>query len=71
MRSLTVVNVPSNSLSRRPLMLLILAGVDMIRNVDRLEIFSKLITQLRRDAALTNVYISSKVLLLTSLTLME
>ena len=71
MRSLTVVNVPSNSLSRRSLMLLILAGVDMIRNVDRLEIFSKLITQLRRDAALTNVYISSKVLLLTSLTLME
>ena len=71
MRSLTVVNVPSNSLSRRFLMLLILAGVDMIRNVDRLEIFSKLITQLRRDAALTNVYISSKVLLLTSLTLME
>ena len=43
MRSLTVVNVPSNSLSRRFLMLLILAGVGMIRDVDRLEIFSKLI----------------------------
>ena len=75
MRSLTVVNVPSNSLSRRFLMLLILARVGMIQDVDRLEIFSKLITQLRRNAAWmhasTNVYISSKVLLLTSLTLME
>ena len=75
MRPLTVVNVPSHSLSSRFLMLLILARVGMIQNVDRLEIFSKLITQLRPNAAWvrasTYVYISSKVLLLTSLTLME
>ena len=75
MASLTVVNVHSNSLSRFQRMLLTFDVVSMIRDVDRLATFSKLITQLRRDAAWvrasTNVYISSKVLLLTSLTLME
>ena len=49
MASLTVVNVHLNSLSR--FRLLTFDVVSMIRDVDRLATFSKLITQLRRDAA--------------------